>query len=258
MTDDEAFVRGLVDSPGDDLPRLIYADWLQDHNDPRADYLRAELTWAEPWKEGQPPSICARLQAMAARLDPLWVARVSRTPIGVCCDHIPFEDRGNALDAADIDRFERRHDIMLPTAYRALLLNVNGGIPDACRFGFGGHGYDGEAPLDLRWFRSLDPSHQTDCLRAPVEVLAHKTKHQTIRKYLVIADAETDRDDNTVLLGLSGPEAGFVFDRYRTRGRSFDPDELNFLCDSFIDFMSMLAPIDPSDLLFYFDSPDGL
>ena len=50
MTDDEAFVRMVVDSPGDDLPRLVYADWLQERGDPRGDYLRAELDWAEPWR----------------------------------------------------------------------------------------------------------------------------------------------------------------------------------------------------------------
>ena len=44
--DDEAFVRRIVDSPGDDLPRLIYADWLDDRGDPRGTYLRAEVEWA--------------------------------------------------------------------------------------------------------------------------------------------------------------------------------------------------------------------
>ena len=28
MTDDEAFIRCIVDHPGDDTPRLVYADWL--------------------------------------------------------------------------------------------------------------------------------------------------------------------------------------------------------------------------------------
>ena len=42
MSDDEAFIRAIVDSPGDDTPRLVYADWLDEHSDPRGDYLRAE------------------------------------------------------------------------------------------------------------------------------------------------------------------------------------------------------------------------
>ena len=42
MTEDEAFIRAIVDSPGDDTPRLVYADWLDDRADPRGAYLRAE------------------------------------------------------------------------------------------------------------------------------------------------------------------------------------------------------------------------
>jgi len=43
---DAGFVAELVASPGDDGPRLVYADWLADRDDPRAAYLRAELAWA--------------------------------------------------------------------------------------------------------------------------------------------------------------------------------------------------------------------
>ena len=48
MTEDEAFVRAVVDGPGDDTPRLVYADWLDDRNDPRCAYLRAEAEWFAP------------------------------------------------------------------------------------------------------------------------------------------------------------------------------------------------------------------
>ena len=30
MSEDEAFIRTIVDTPGDDLPRLVYADWLDE------------------------------------------------------------------------------------------------------------------------------------------------------------------------------------------------------------------------------------
>jgi uncharacterized protein (TIGR02996 family) len=48
--DDDAFIRTIVDHPGHDLPRLVYADWLDDRNDPRGPFLRAEVEWAQPWK----------------------------------------------------------------------------------------------------------------------------------------------------------------------------------------------------------------
>jgi uncharacterized protein (TIGR02996 family) len=35
VTDDEAFIGAIVDAPGDDAPRLVYADWLDERGDPR-------------------------------------------------------------------------------------------------------------------------------------------------------------------------------------------------------------------------------
>ena len=41
MGDDDAFLRAIADAPGDDAPRLVYADWLDEHGQPdRAEYLR--------------------------------------------------------------------------------------------------------------------------------------------------------------------------------------------------------------------------
>lgn len=37
---DEAFLRAIQDQPGDPLPRLAYADWLEERDDPRGEYLR--------------------------------------------------------------------------------------------------------------------------------------------------------------------------------------------------------------------------
>ena len=35
--DDAAFIRTIQDNPRDLLPRLVYADWLSDRDDPRGD-----------------------------------------------------------------------------------------------------------------------------------------------------------------------------------------------------------------------------
>jgi len=78
VTEDEAFIRAIVDTPGDDVARLVYADWLDDRDDPRGAYLRAEAEWANTGKKEK------ALRAAAARLDPVWVARVSRPPVGLC------------------------------------------------------------------------------------------------------------------------------------------------------------------------------
>jgi len=43
MTDDDAFLRLILDAPDDDGPRLLYADWLGEHGDPdRAEFIRIQ------------------------------------------------------------------------------------------------------------------------------------------------------------------------------------------------------------------------
>ena len=123
MNEDEAFIRAVVDSPGDDTTRLVYADWLDDRDDPRGPYLRAE-------REAVTTGDIARLRELAKALDPVWVARVSLSPVGVCCDGLAWNRRGERIDNADLDRFEARFGVRLPLQYRAFLLNYNGGVID--------------------------------------------------------------------------------------------------------------------------------
>lgn len=41
MTEREAFLKAICDSPDDDTPRLVFADWLTEHGDePRAEFIR--------------------------------------------------------------------------------------------------------------------------------------------------------------------------------------------------------------------------
>lgn len=46
MTDEEAFLCAIRDEPDSDLRRLIFADWLEDRNDPRATWVRDAELWA--------------------------------------------------------------------------------------------------------------------------------------------------------------------------------------------------------------------
>src|SRR4051812_25441081 len=51
---EEAFLAEIRASPEDDVPRLVFADWLEDHGDPaRAEFIRAQvqmarMNWREP------------------------------------------------------------------------------------------------------------------------------------------------------------------------------------------------------------------
>src|SRR5262249_44133550 len=109
--------------PDDGTSRLVYADWLDDHDDPRGEYLRAE-------REAAATGDATRLRELAPGLDPVWVARVSLPPVGVCCVGGAGGQRGDLISGADLGRFELRFGIKFPAQYRAFLLNYNGGVID--------------------------------------------------------------------------------------------------------------------------------
>jgi uncharacterized protein (TIGR02996 family) len=51
MTHD-AFLQAIIESPDDDAPRLVYADWLDDHGDAdRAVFIRAQCALARFYKD---------------------------------------------------------------------------------------------------------------------------------------------------------------------------------------------------------------
>jgi uncharacterized protein (TIGR02996 family) len=46
MADHAAFMRAILAAPDDDLPRLVYADWLDERGDPRGEFIRVQLAIA--------------------------------------------------------------------------------------------------------------------------------------------------------------------------------------------------------------------
>jgi len=43
----EPFLKAVLDDPDADAPRLVYADWLEEHGDPRADFIRVQCELAQ-------------------------------------------------------------------------------------------------------------------------------------------------------------------------------------------------------------------
>jgi uncharacterized protein (TIGR02996 family) len=135
MTDDEAFIRSIVDNPGDDAPRLVYADWLDERDDPRGAYLRAEVEWART-------RLIEKARVLKATIPPadaVWFARLSRSPLGVCCDRLSFGEHEPditrpVLSEGAMGAVERRFAITFGPEYRAFLINHNGGIPQPNTF----------------------------------------------------------------------------------------------------------------------------
>jgi uncharacterized protein (TIGR02996 family) len=161
MTDHESFLRAILDRPGDDAPRLVYADWLDERGEPGGDFLRAEvelfrLPGGSPefkWSVGP-------VRVLGAALDSVWAARVSRPPVGVCsaevrfdCMHLP---PGPPLGSADIEAFEVKHWVTLPATYWAFLLNQNGGYPYPDRFARPNAAPD-ELPVRITAFAAIAP-----------------------------------------------------------------------------------------------------
>src|SRR5215207_7405081 len=100
MSDENDFLRDILAKPDDATRRLAYADWLEEHGDPRAQFLRMEPTlerisyvdwlekdgridyylqnFAEVKCEAEEKKATKHLRdqrrALASSLDPDWVA----------------------------------------------------------------------------------------------------------------------------------------------------------------------------------------
>jgi uncharacterized protein (TIGR02996 family) len=56
MADHPGLIQAILDAPDDDGPRLIYADWLDDHGEAlRAEFIRLHCRWEQFCGEGEPP-----------------------------------------------------------------------------------------------------------------------------------------------------------------------------------------------------------
>ena len=70
MEDEVAFLRAIMDAPGDHAPRLVYADWLDEHGQPdRAEFIRLLSQTGDP-------AALARLREVIPLFDPKWAAYV--------------------------------------------------------------------------------------------------------------------------------------------------------------------------------------
>ncbi|HJZ55565.1 MAG TPA: TIGR02996 domain-containing protein [Gemmataceae bacterium] len=137
----KALLRAIRKAPADLTLRLVYADWLDEHDDPLAAYVRAEcdLLAAEP---GGP-----EWRAAIDRL--IAVTRKAKTNLGgwEYADDIArlrarSGRRGSSCnllrappDELAVLRFEQRHRITLPGEYRAFLLRLGNGWAEPNRNG---------------------------------------------------------------------------------------------------------------------------
>jgi uncharacterized protein (TIGR02996 family) len=91
MSPNEAgFLQSITDKPTDETARLIYADWLEDRNDPRATFARLSAEFLRA---------ASGLAAHRPRLEPSWLRLVDPLfgRVGVMC--LP--------DVASLDQFQQ-------------------------------------------------------------------------------------------------------------------------------------------------------
>ena len=81
MTKEDDFQKALDAHPEDWQTRLVFADWLQERGDPRAEFLRLECEVTGLLPAAAPPRLRRRLEELCLVLDPDWISLVRREPI---------------------------------------------------------------------------------------------------------------------------------------------------------------------------------
>lgn len=84
--EERVLLLAVVADPHDDDRRLVYADWLEEQGDTRADYLRSEVAYrrADPSDTETLRALEGRLRAGRWTADRAWLAAVARGPIENC------------------------------------------------------------------------------------------------------------------------------------------------------------------------------
>jgi uncharacterized protein (TIGR02996 family) len=93
LTDeDKTFLRAIMSNPVELTAWLVYADWLDEHDDPRAEFIRLEVRHGQLNNtELEWYSVEERLQELRAALDPDWIAIFDRPKIEVCESAFRFQ-----------------------------------------------------------------------------------------------------------------------------------------------------------------------
>jgi uncharacterized protein (TIGR02996 family) len=75
MSEDEPFLRAIHAAPEDSTLRLVYADWLEERGDPRAEYLRLDARLAAlPVGHAAAPGVRRRMVELRSHLPAPWLA----------------------------------------------------------------------------------------------------------------------------------------------------------------------------------------
>src|SRR5262245_32494521 len=79
---EQAFLQAIAESPDDDTPRLVFADWLDDHGDPaRAEFIRVQIELAsQPGDDTRRRALQDREEDLLRAHEDEWRARLAPVP----------------------------------------------------------------------------------------------------------------------------------------------------------------------------------
>jgi uncharacterized protein (TIGR02996 family) len=145
MITEEDFLRAILDDINDASCRLVFADWLEERGDPRAEWLRIECALANLGpKDDCRPTLEARKRELGeSHRESLivWERRFALARIKDKVAQAPKTHRlyekgakhqgrlNPVLSEEELVAFEREHRITLPEEYRMFLLEVGNGGP---------------------------------------------------------------------------------------------------------------------------------
>src|SRR5437867_3261497 len=69
MSTEQSFLDAVCEAPGDDVPRLVFADWLEDNGQPeRAEFIRLQcrLAATDEWDDGRDELVRREQDLLAA------------------------------------------------------------------------------------------------------------------------------------------------------------------------------------------------
>jgi uncharacterized protein (TIGR02996 family) len=81
MNHDQAFREAILTNPDDNMPRLVYADWLEEHGDPRAEFIRVQCTVAQLPDGPERRALEARAQQLLSQHGPEWAGPIRRMEV---------------------------------------------------------------------------------------------------------------------------------------------------------------------------------
>src|SRR6476659_5225140 len=91
MSEGDSLYQAIYANPDDDTPRLVYADWLDEHDQPeRAEFIRVQIELAnrEDHSSDEYGRLNERANLLASKHERHWTAHLSQFDEAICDQRI--------------------------------------------------------------------------------------------------------------------------------------------------------------------------